>query len=268
MRNRQRLARRATLCIPVLFAVACQQPQPPTATQPAVSPADRGLVWMFPGIEGGPFALTFARNAFRDAGVDAEIRIYDWRRPFQPLANLTEYEENRAKARQVAADLALYHAQHPTAPIDLVGYSGGGGLVVMIAEALPEEVRLRNVLLVQPALSPDYDLTAALRRIDGQLVNFYSPHDWFILGWGTKTFGTMDRKYVDSAGKQGFDAARAAPDATLRKKIVQEPWRDEMVLSGHLGNHLSIMLYGWNKKYVAPYLCAKGNEATRQQGNK
>jgi pimeloyl-ACP methyl ester carboxylesterase len=222
---------------------------------------------MLPGIEGRAWMLSAAHRAFRDAGVDAEIRVFHWARPpLDPLKNLTDYDGNLQRAGEIANEIAVYRRKHPGASIDVVGYSGGGGLAVMVAEALPEDVRLRNLLLAQPALSPDYDLTSALSRIDGKLVNFYSPHDWLILGVGTQLFGTIDRKEVASAGKERFDLERAVSDPALRQKVEQRGWNVRMIGSGHFGNHHSILSHGWNKRYVAPHLLPERGAAGREKG--
>jgi pimeloyl-ACP methyl ester carboxylesterase len=209
---------------------------------------------VLPGIEGGRATMYWVCSAFRDAGVDAEIRVVEWGRPFGTLQNLTDYEGNLAKAAEIADRIIAYQGEHSGARIDIVGYSGGGGLAVMVAEALPETASLHNVILVQAALSPDYDLTSALRRINGRLVNFYSPYDWLILGLGTELLGTIDRKEVTSAGKDGFELDAAVRDPELRAKVEQRRWRLEMIGSGHFGNHLGILSYYWNRRYIAPYL--------------
>lgn len=228
--------------------------KPPASMQ---AQAERGLVWIFPGIEGGEWPMAAAYQALRDAGIDGEIRVYNWWR-LNPLANLTEYEHNRRRAVEIASEIVHYQRQHPGAPVDLIGYSGGGGLAVFVAEALPERARLRLVILVQAAISPDYDLRPALRRIDVRLVNLYSPLDALVLGVGTSVFGTMDRKNVSAAGSVGFDVERAVSDPSLRYKLEQVPWRLEALLTGHLGTHLGKAAYEWNRRYVVPYLTRAG----------
>jgi len=243
----------ARFVTPLLIAAAlcgCQ-----TVPETRVVGPVRGLLWVFPGVGAGTISVWPACQGLRDGGVDAEIRVMQWDRPWPDiLGQLTDHEANQAQAADVARQIAAYRERHPAAAVDLVGYSGGGGLALMVAEALPEGVHVRNVVLAQPAVGPTHDLTRALRHVDGQLVNFYSPHDWLILGAGTETFGTVDRQYVASAGKEGFNLAVAAPDETLRAKVVQVSWTPEMIWSGHLGNHVSIMGYTWNRDYVAPHL--------------
>ena len=234
----------------LLFAVGgCFPPSAPTTVQQR-----QGLIWVFPGVEGGRWQVAPACHAWRSVGVQSAIQIHDWDRPFALLLNLVQHERNRRAAQMIAGRIAEYRARYPDTPIDLVGYSGGGGMAIMVAEALPAQVRLRHIILAQPALSPGYDLTKALKHVDGNLVHFYNPHDWLILGAGTRLFGTMDRKQVFSSGKVGFDLERAVSDETLRTKVEQVGWTREMLYQGHLGGHTGMFAYRWNQKQVGPYL--------------
>ncbi len=217
---------------------------------------DRGLIWMIPGIEGRASMLTPARRGLEDAGIRSAIEVYDWQRDelFGAFANLVDREQNLLHAAEIASAITTYARAHAGRSIDVVGYSGGGGLAVMIAEALPEDVRLRHLILVQAAISPNYDLSTALARVDGKLINFHSALDWAILGLGTRALGTIDRANVESAGKVGFDLAVAVPDEALRHCVEQPEWTLAMLTSGHYGGHLGMLTYGWNRKHLAPYL--------------
>ncbi len=212
------------------------------------------LIWLFPGVEGGTWSMNEVARAIDDAGIVADIRIHDWERPLGVIRNLTALERNRRSAQTIADWIVYYHRQHPDAPIDLVGYSGGGGMALMTVEALPPDIRVRNVVLVHPAVSPAYDLTPALRRLDGLLVNFWSELDVVMLGVGTTVFGTMDRRHGASAGMRGFDSDAAVSDPRLRSRLVQRKWTWKAAHAGHIGLHLCILLYEWNREYVVPYL--------------
>ncbi len=255
-RRRSSAIRGASRALSVLLACVAAASagcwRPPIAMD---AERDRGLVWIFPGIEGGEWSVHAAYRALRDSGVNAEIRVYNWWR-LNPLANLTDHELNRQRAGEIADEIATFRVANPAAPIDLLGYSGGGGLALFALEALSERVRVRNVVLAQAAVSPDYDLTAALTHIDGRLVNYYSPLDAVILGLGTSVFGTMDRQNVPAAGAVGFNVERAVPDESLRNRLVQEAWQLDSLLAGHPGTHAGKGEYGWNKRFVAPYLAS------------
>jgi pimeloyl-ACP methyl ester carboxylesterase len=220
---------------------------------------DQGLVYMIPGIEGRGWSLTEARRAFRDAGVKSAIYTHKWKYPVFWLGNLMDYEANQQSSQDAADEIIQYQRQYPGRPVDVVGYSGGGGLAIMTAEKLSPESRVRNVILVHAAISPDYDLTGAINNINGQLVNLYSPNDWLVLGVGTQVFGTVDRKQVSSAGRVGFHADRAVPDERLRSKLCQQKWSAEMLRYGHWGGHLAIVIYQWNRYVIAPYLLSETN---------
>ncbi len=227
----------------------CWTPQSPTSAE-----FERGLVWMLPGINGRPY-FKDAYRGLRDGGVDAAIEVYDWHGS-TPLENLQSEEANFQAAREIAVHISDYAQHYPGRPIDLVGYSGGGGLAPMIAAALPRTVYLRNVILVQPALSPGYDLTPCAQRVDGQIVNLYCSSDRLILGAGTVVFGTIDRKFVASAGQVGFDINTALPDPELRERFTQRKWSFDMLSTGHIGGHMGIAFYKWNREVVAPLLSA------------
>ncbi len=240
----------AKMLVLAVLIGGCQTPRP---TSPQL---DAGLIWMIPGIHGEPWMLADARRGLRDAGVESAIEVYDWKRPglFGVLSNLIDIERNLEHAAKIAREIDTYYREHPGRPIDVVGYSGGGGLAILTVEALPQDVRLRHVILVQAAISPDYDLSQTLRQIDGTIINFHSEMDWVILGLGTQAFGTMDRLYVPSAGKSGFNLMAAVPDEALHGRVRQVQWTPKMMLAGHYGGHVGMLTYGWNRKYLAPYL--------------
>jgi pimeloyl-ACP methyl ester carboxylesterase len=226
----------------------CQQ-KPPSVTE-----LQKGLVWMFPGIEGGYWSLAEVRRALRDGGVDKALMTHKWQWPFMPLMNLMDHKGNQREAAKVAKEIAAYQQSFPDRPIDLVGYSGGGGIVIMVLEALPQDVHVRNVALVHAAISTDYDLTNALQHVNGTLHNYYSEYDVFILGAGTSIFGNIDRKKDPAAGCKGFNLEKAVPNHNDINKVEQHAWKIDDLKKGQWGGHAAIAFYNWNKQYIAPLL--------------
>ncbi len=232
-------------------ASGCIEPLPGDAGRP-----ESGLVYVFPGVDGVGWEVQRAVDGLRDAGVTAQIRIFDWQAPLDPLENLTDEVRNRRLAEGVAAELRAFRRARPGAPIDLVGYSGGGGMALFAAEALPDQVTIRRIVLVHAAVSPRYDLTRALAQVELELVNFYSARDWLILGVGTTLLGTIDRAYSAAAGQAGFDVEAAVPRPEQRGLVRQVEWTRTMITAGHWGGHLSIGAYEWNRRFVAPLVGA------------
>lgn len=233
----------------LLLCTGCLAPRPTAAR-----PDETGFLWLFPGVESRSVAFLEAVRGLREGGVTSEVQYYNWPLHLRPLDDLTNLDRNRREAARVAGQIAQQRRTHPQRPIDLIGYSGGGGMALLVAEHLPDEIRLRHIVLVQPAVSRDYNLSTALSHCEGRIVNFYSPRDWLILGWGTTVFGTMDRRRTVSAGKEGFLPSAAIPDVNERHRLQQVAWTNDMAATGHVGHHLGILLCEWNRRYVAPWL--------------
>lgn len=210
---------------------------------------EKGCVFLLPGIEGTAWQLRGTVLGLREGGVDRGLEIIAWgSHPFGQLYNLCAIRANRVRAGRIAARIADYQSAHPGAPVTLVGYSGGGGLAVLTAEALPDGVKLDRLILISAAVSPDYDLSGVLARADGVL-NYYSPRDWLILGLGTRVFGTIDRRRTPSAGRIGF---RDASGGLLETPgLTQIAWRPEWQDLGHVGGHVGWLSRAWAREVLA-----------------
>jgi hypothetical protein len=190
------------------------------------------------------------------SGVNHEVIDFVWThgkgRIFKDLQD-TRYAMQ--KAEELAEYLRSRKAAEPDLPIYLVGKSGGTGLVLAAAEQLAPRT-LERIILLSAAVSPTYDLRPALRATRFQIVSFYSPHDQFILGWGTSQFGTIDRWYGPSAGLKGFviPTDLNPTERALYERLVQIPWSARLIWQGHTGGHIGTSLPGFVGKEVAPWL--------------
>lgn len=225
----------------------CQEPRD------LVTPDDleRGLVLMLPGVEGRSWQLSDAVTGLRDAGIEYRIEIPEWGSGlFRSLRNLTQLSANLKHAGTVAGRIVEYRRENPDAPIAVIGYSGGGGMAILVAEALPDDTRVDRIILIAAALSPRHDLSAARAHCRGEIVNFYSKGDWFTLGLGTRVFGTVDRSRSKSAGFIGF---RDEQDGLLQQDgLTQIAWREDWRGLGHNGGHLGWLARGWSRDVLAP----------------
>ncbi len=224
---------------------------------PTEAELERGLVVLLPGVEGGGWVMGAAAAGLRDAGWDGAIRVIAWgRRPLGTFHNLMSHEKNRAEARDIAEEIAEYRRAHPHAPITLAGLSGGAGMCLFIAEALSEDVMLDRILLIAPALSPTYDPAPAAERCRRGIVSFYSDLDWLMLGVGTSTFGTIDRRFGTAAGKVGF----LDDNGRLRNEpwLTQIGWCENWLRTGHYGGHLGGLCRKWARDILAPHIARDG----------
>ena len=169
-----------------------------------------GLVIILPGIEGQSELNQNIRRGLIAGGVHRAIPIHSWGRPI-PIAgvliNQVDFIGNRLAGVGVANLIKNYQDGHPGKPVHVVGHSGGGGVAVFAAEALPENRKIDGLVLLSASISSAYDLKKAAKRCTKGIVNFYNPDDAGLLGIGTTVLGTVDGTHGPSAGLLGFDKA-------------------------------------------------------------
>lgn len=234
---------------------ALMGPGPATAGD---EPADRaGLVVVADGIGGLELCATGLARVIARRGLPLELHHVRWGHGVgRWYADLTRTANLRRHADEAADDVRAALAARPDRPVFLVGKSGGAGVVARALEQLPEASVERAVMLA-PALSATYDLSGALRAIRRELVVFYSPLDFVLLGAGTRLFGTVDRVRGVGAGLVGFrEPAGLDADGRdrYRDRLRQVRWRPSMARSGYLGGHVAVDLPPFLGRYVAPLL--------------
>ena len=221
---------------------------------------DHGLTLVLPGVESESIFTYGMCDGLHEGGVRGAIRVFNWGLPFPGgyFANLTRIDRNRRRAADIAAAICDYQDAYPGRPVHLVAQSGGAGIAVFAAEALPAERQIESIVLLGAALSPTYNLARAMARTRRGLLNSYSTRDTFVLGWGTRVFGTTDRQFTRAAGCVGFqmpphlsDADRALYD----EKLTQLPWMPEMAEAGrHYGGHVSCGCETHLTQHIAPWM--------------
>ncbi len=214
-----------------------------------------GKVFILPGIEGkGPANRNIALG-LEKGGASSAIEIFDWTTglPAAYVVNLVTLERNKRQAAALADRIVAYRDLYPDRPVVLIGHSGGGGVAVLALEALPPGRQIDMAILLAPAISPDYDLSTALRRTRNGIVNFHSRRDVGFLGVGTTIFGRIDRRHGPSAGAVGFKPPEDLGEedtALYRERLMQVGWDKSLRKFGASGSH-----FGWvNQKFVATYL--------------
>jgi pimeloyl-ACP methyl ester carboxylesterase len=215
-----------------------------------------GVVFVVDGVGGFELLGSSAQKALPRGGVRHEIREFVWTHGWgQIFKDLQDTPHLLRKAEELAAEVRLVKAQQPERPVYLLAKSGGTALVLAAAEQLPPQT-VERIIVLSAAVSRAYDLSGAFRATKGEIVSFFSPHDQFILGWGTRRFGTADRVHGPSAGLQGFiiPSSLAEADRGCYQRLVQIPWNPAMILEGHPGNHVGTSMPAFLAKEVAPWL--------------
>lgn len=216
---------------------------------------DQGLTLVLPGVEGASWWNSNVAQGLRDGGLQTAIEVEDWTTGNALLfpMHLRHTSRNKKQAERLAAKIVAYQEEHPQRPVNLVGISGGGGMALLTLEALPPGRKVTNVVLLSPAISPQYDIRSALDRTERTITNVYSPLDMFVLGAGTAVFGTIDGRHTASAGMVGFQLPKDLPPEEYSKlRQLKYDWR--MAGTGNLGGHMGSSTRPFIRDYVASRL--------------
>lgn len=210
-------------------------------------------LFLLDGVGGWQFAPLMIRRVLRQAGVRAHTVLFDWHAGLRGdlLTDLMWRRKNEVAACRLARNIRALQHRTPDRPIHLAAYSGGCGVAVFAAERLREDRPIASMLLLAPAISPTYDLTAALKRTQRCVVGV-SRRDRFLLGVGTRLFGTIDRVRTASAGQTGFIIPRSTdPEcAGAYRRLQQVYWEPGWSARHHHGGHT-----GWiNPRFLAAQL--------------
>jgi pimeloyl-ACP methyl ester carboxylesterase len=219
---------------------------------------DRGYTLVLPGVSGDYVADHGVVTGLKKADVSSAIEFYDWTtgtgRRFYHLCGI---ERNRAQAQKIASKIVNYHERYPGRPVNLIGYSGGGGVAVLALEALPPDHRVTNAILLAPSLARDYDLRLAMCRTEHGIHNYYSRLDVPVLMVISTAAGNTDGHHKLPGGAVGFDVPKTLDSAERKayaQRLQQHEYRLSMVFDGHIGGHLGWATPTFVARHVAPLI--------------
>jgi len=229
---------------------------------------DKGLVVSLDGVGGYNVGPRWLRTGLDEGGVGAAIHIFNWGHGPAGMfvADLWDHNGNMRRAAEMVQLVTNYGKFYPGRPINLVGHSGGGGMVVFALEQMPEGFEVDNAFLLAPALSPEYNLAPALSHVRRHCYVTHSPGDVPLMGLGTSVFTTMDGKHTVGAGLIGFKAPEHLSDADRAQyaKVRQAAWGGEFLKKGHLGGHMGWSTSSFAREFLAPIMrTGQSHEAFR-----
>ena len=220
-----------------------------------------GLILVMPGIEGRSFLNIAIMQGLLDAGLPHAIDIVDWTTGFKGfvLYHLRGYRRNLRVASALAERIATYRRDYPGRPVWIVGHSGGGGMALLTAAALPNDVRLTGVVLLAAAVSPRFDLRPIQGRVERGIWNYSSWLDWLFVGLGTTLCGTIDGVHGPAAGMIGF---LSETDEQL-PPLTQWSYQSRYIGQFNLGGHFGCVHRVFVAETIAPILADDSTEAQR-----
>jgi pimeloyl-ACP methyl ester carboxylesterase len=217
---------------------------------------DRGYTIVLPGAWGSAPLEHGIVKGLVDADVPTAVELYDWTAgPLWLVYNLRALDRNRTEAQKIAQRIVAYQDRYPGRPVNLIGYSGGGGVAVLTLEALPPDRRVTRAILLAPTLAQDYDLEPALRHTEQGIHNFHSPMDVPVLVVLTTALGTTEGRHAPSAGSFGFQIPQGRDGSQGQEyaaHLVQHQYALDMIGTGHPGGHFGWTSRAFIAKWVAP----------------
>ncbi|MBN2582779.1 MAG: alpha/beta fold hydrolase [Planctomycetes bacterium] len=241
-------------CLGLMLCAGCSKPVDYLSPERL----DKGLVVSLDGVGGYNWGPRWLRSGLDEGGVPGAIYIFSWGHGPAGMfvADLWDHEGNMKRAAEMVNLVRNYRKFYPGRPVNLVGHSGGGGMVVFALEQMPEGFQVDNAFLLAPALSPDYNLAAALRHVRQRCYVTHSPGDVPLMGLGTSVFTTMDGKHTVGAGLIGFKVPQGLSDEDRAQyvKIRQAAWGGEFLKKGHLGGHMGWSTSSFAREFLAPIM--------------
>lgn len=230
-------------CLLLLLSVSGAMAQAP----------ERGYLVHLPGVAGETWLDRWMLDGLAAGGVNSEMVMYDWTDGDPGIPALLARKKNEQHAQVVADQITQVYRADPTRRIQVTAHSGGTGIAVWALEKLPDDVVVESVLLLAPAISPEYDLTRALRHVRLSMFAFSSRYDVAVLGAGTRLFGTIDGVKSDAAGLVGFVRPETG-DRSQYVKLIAMPYNSDWLDIGNIGDHIGPMSEEFAKKFLAKIL--------------
>jgi len=179
-----------------------------------------------------------------EAGYHAQVVAHRWHRerpPAFPVLTRREYELVQEGAQSLADRIIALTARPPTR-VYIIAQSAGCEVARIALGLLPRSVRVENVVLCGPSISPAADFSEALPAVSGKVYYQCSWVDFGMLGIGTSIIGSSDRKQGPCAGAVGFKLPADIDEEGERlyeERLVEVPWRLSFALRGFFGDHFS-----------------------------
>lgn len=218
------------------------------------------VLFVLDGVGGFQFAPLLIRRTLREIQSPLPTVYFDWQFGLtgEIWTDLMWLRRNRVMGAKLARKLLAFRRRHPETKIHLFACSGGAGIGVFACEHLRGRPIIETLILACPALSPAYNLAPALRAVQRGYA-LVSHQDSWILGLGTRLFGTTDRRFTSAAGRVGFQIPEVASpaDHAAYERLREIRWFPEMRAEGHRGGHTMWASPAFIRKHLLPLLAGR-----------
>jgi len=187
------------------------------------------------------------------AGYQGDVEEYVWTTSYNPLVDQLNQPAARARSRQLADKIRAFRKRFSAVRINVVALSAGTGVATWAIEQLDASTRVDNLVLLGSSISHDYDMTGALKNMNGTIYVYASPHD--VVLESVRTIGTIDGKRgVDSIGYVGL-----TPPTELQNRVVNTTWSRDWLKYGWTGAHQDCVNANFVRFEIAKRLLSESN---------
>lgn len=166
------------------------------------------------------------------------------------MLNLQTPSIHHAAEAKLAHVIEEFRKLHPDGQLSILAHSAGCGVALGALKDLPPDVRVNQMVLLAPSVSPEYHLVPSIAHLSAPLQVFYSGRDRLWLDWRTSTFGTYDNIKTKAAGNIGFNPI---PDP-LRPRLIQHSYDSAWSTLGNDGDHYGPLAKPFVRQILAPLL--------------
>ena len=211
------------------------------------------VLFVLDGVGRFQIAPLMVRRVLRAKAHPMATVLYDWQFGLigEIWTDLMWHRRNRTMAARLARKLLAFRRAHPDTTIHALAFSGGAGVALFACEQLQGHPLIETLVLACPAVSPEYNLASALGAVK-RCYALVSRRDMFILGLGTRVFGTTDRRFSSAAGYLGFrrPGNLSAEEAAFYSRLREITWSPALRELGHHGGHT-----GWvSERFLSHHL--------------
>jgi pimeloyl-ACP methyl ester carboxylesterase len=219
-----------------------------TGCAPMFGPkAQNGITFYCPGAGNFDFGDVGIRQGLEAAGYQGQVAAVLWTVGLGPGVD-QRLGNARLGAYRLARTIEKYAKKHPGRPVNVIGLSAGTGVAIWALEDLKLGCNVDNVVLLGSSLWHRYDVSKALRHVNGKIYNYYSPQD-FVLAGPMKLFGTVDGVFgEDGAGAVGLHSPRGAD------RVVNIRWEPAFERYGNFGNHTDGTRAPFVQHYISKHI--------------
>jgi hypothetical protein len=217
-----------------------------------------GRTYYIDGAGNWGYGVAEVRRGLREAGYRGAIFNFRWSPTLNPALDQTVGRPfAKAKGEELANQIERYLERFPDREVNTIGLSAGTGVAVWACESLTPPATVHNVVLLGSSLSSDYDMSQAVKHINGQVYVYYSPNDMILAG-PVRTLGTIDGKLgVASAGLVGL-----RPESGDRSKITNIGWSSKYERYGWTGSHTDATSMSFVRAVLAQHILDRATLAS------